>query len=146
MSPRLITAKVIFTGAAFAAAALITATANAAPTAVRPSSTQGERPQSTLRLSVNEGGHTRTAVLNCEPASGTHPYARQACDELQAADGRLKQLDQVGATSSRLECTRESRPVIATAQGNWGGRSVQFNASLPSHCALQAKTGTLFRF
>ncbi|MBW1600607.1 protease inhibitor SIL-V5 [Streptomyces sp. JJ66] len=89
----------------------------------------------------------RGVELRCDPASGYHPRAEQACAALAAAHGDIASIatpDDAYAGARR--CGRAPDPVTATASGSYRGRPVQWRASYPSPCFLHADTGSLFRF
>lgn len=117
---------------AFAAVALIPGIASAASGAG----------QSTFTLTVTDSRDSRTVTLNCDPASGNHPHAAVACDELFRVDGQFERLD----PGQPKNCTKESRKVDAFAEGTWRGRDVGFQVSRANPCALKAATGSVFDF
>ncbi|MEV0088618.1 SSI family serine proteinase inhibitor [Saccharopolyspora sp. NPDC050642] len=117
----------------FAAAVLVPGVASA---------TSDGAGQSTLKLTVTESQKSRTVTLTCDPARGEHPRATDACTELQRVDGKFERLD-LGEPKS---CTKESRPVNASAEGTWRGQPVGYQVLLANPCALKAATGSVFDF
>ncbi|MEV0700750.1 SSI family serine proteinase inhibitor [Saccharopolyspora sp. NPDC050389] len=98
--------------------------------------------QSTLKLTVTESQKSRTVTLTCDPASGEHPRASDACEELQQVDGKFERLD----PGEPKTCTKESRQVSASAEGTWRGQPVGYQVKLANPCALKAATGSVFDF
>jgi ABC-type amino acid transport substrate-binding protein len=83
----------------------------------------------------------RHRVLRCSPTGGDHPFAAQACAELDAVHG-----DPGALRSEPRPCPFIYRPVTATAEGYWLGRPVWFEQTYPNECVLHTRTGSLFRF
>lgn len=99
-----------------------------------------------LLLTLSEGEvpalPSRVATLRCRPTGGTHPAAAEVCARLRLVDGepRLTGLPPGGA------CTLDHRPVTVTATGVGRGRPVEHVRTYPNRCALDTRTGPLFRF
>ncbi|MBB5154898.1 SSI family serine proteinase inhibitor [Saccharopolyspora phatthalungensis] len=119
---------------AFAAAVLVPGAASA--------ESGNDEGQTTFKLTVTELHESRTVTLNCYPASGNHPRAASACDELLQADGKFEQL----GSGQPKTCTKESRKVSASAEGTWRGQEVGYQVTLANPCALKAATGSVFDF
>ncbi|MGW3468931.1 SSI family serine proteinase inhibitor [Saccharopolyspora sp. NPDC000995] len=98
--------------------------------------------QSTLKLTVTESQESRTVTLNCDPASGDHPRASVACDELHQVEGKFERLD----PGQPKNCTKESRQTTASAEGTWRGQPVGYQVLLANPCELKAATGSVFAF
>jgi hypothetical protein len=97
-----------------------------------------------LVLSTHEQiGTLGSAQLRCDPPSGSHGQAGQACRDLAAADGDFTKLP---GDPNVQACTMELRPVTVSAQGNWRGKPVAFSREYPNRCVLQAETGPVFAF
>ncbi|MEU8344203.1 Subtilisin inhibitor-like [Actinomadura meyerae] len=77
-------------------------------------------PLTVIQLSVVPqlgSGAARTATLECDPVGGTHPNAKVACAELDAANGDIRQVP----SRSGYGCLGIWLPVTATATGYWHG-------------------------
>ncbi len=122
--------------AATAAAALVALGTGAVP------ATAADAP-SRLTLSVvsADGTMSRGVTLDCDPANGPHPNARDACAELDAAGGGFERLTPAGHL-----CPMIYAPVTATATGSWHGQQVYWTRSFPNACFLDQSTGAVFRF
>ncbi|MEV6777313.1 subtilase-type protease inhibitor [Streptomyces syringium] len=135
-------------GAAVALGGLLSA--GTAATAAPSAQTQSLFAPSALVLTVGEGesaadsGVQRAVTLNCTPkASGTHPAARAACDQLRAVDGDFKAL--VTTKSDRI-CTKEYRPIVITAEGVWDGHRVSYEHKFANPCMASDGKGVVFEF
>ena len=84
-----------------------------------------------------------TVELECDPAGGTHPNPKDACDELLLAQGDF---DALAYQQELTNCTMEYRPVIAVAYGTWRGEPVFWEHEFGNHCTLRTATGTVFQF
>ncbi|MFD9904531.1 SSI family serine proteinase inhibitor [Streptomyces sp. NPDC059063] len=118
-------------------AALLALVAAAAPAAATPR-------ERGLILTISGSHHTwaRGVVLHCAPEpSGHHPHARQACAQLDAADGDLDALP-----GERRHCIKEYDPVTASATGPLRDRTVTWRRTYPNACVLRAATGAAFAF
>lgn len=110
---------------------LLPATASAAPLHA-----------SGLVLSVRpEMGTLSTTRLNCEPAGGSHPNAKEACDGLLPVEGDFTKMEDAGAM-----CTMELNPTKATLKGKWRGKKVVFEEKFSNPCVLRSHTGKVFDF
>lgn len=96
----------------------------------------------TLTVAAPEGAAT-TVELECEPAGGTHPDAKAACEELVLAQGDFAAL---AAQQELTACTLEYQPVIVVADGAWRGEPVTWDSDFGNRCALRSATGTVFEF
>ncbi|MBO3739512.1 SSI family serine proteinase inhibitor [Actinoplanes flavus] len=81
----------------------------------------------------------RTALLRCGTDGGSHRSAAAACRDLSAVDGDFAALPDVPGM-----CTREYRPVLATAVGFWSGRMTSYRAVFGNNCLLLRATGSVF--
>ncbi|MBO1332374.1 SSI family serine proteinase inhibitor [Streptomyces sp. VRA16 Mangrove soil] len=123
------------------AAAALLSLAAAVPTA-HAADGPTDRPDLLLTVSGTEHTWIRGVLLSCEPEpSGHHPYAAEACAALDAAGGDL---DAVRAEPHA--CTEEDDPVTASATGVHRGRTITWSRTFPNTCALDAATGSVFRF
>ncbi|MEU3184843.1 SSI family serine proteinase inhibitor [Streptomyces sp. NPDC006923] len=76
-----------------------------------------------------------TYKLKCEPAGGTHPQARAACDRLAtlAREGR----DPFAPVPKDTQCTLQyGGPATARVTGTWQGRSVDAAFSRKDGCEI----------
>jgi hypothetical protein len=140
-------------GLLLAAATLLTtiltgsATADTSVSSAGSTSTTAEsnRGWTKLALSVysprRDGG--ATVLLECRPAGGTHPNARQACRELRFAGGDF---DKLPGSPDITACTMHFRPVFVSARGLWRGEWVRWHHRYPNRCAMRADTGAVFNF
>jgi len=100
-------------------------------------------PRTMLHLTIAaEFGVTADAMLTCGPAGGSHPNAGAACAELAGVSGDL---DRLPGKPQQL-CTMQYQPVTAAAHGHWRGKVVAWERVFSNRCALQAATGSVFRF
>jgi hypothetical protein len=99
----------------------------------------------TLTLSVPEHADVSDVVveLKCDPAGGSHPNARAACEELHRSAGDF---DALAGHQEPMNCTMEYRPVIATAEGRWHGAPVSWSREFSNNCTLHTATGMVFLF
>lgn len=99
--------------------------------------------QPDIRISVTDdrSKETRSAVLKCQPAGGSHRHAREACVQLDAANGNPTSLQ---ARQTNAQCTMELDPVTVTAVGHWHGSSISFEQTYSNSCVLSVKTGAVF--
>ncbi|NHD18663.1 MULTISPECIES: SSI family serine proteinase inhibitor [unclassified Actinopolyspora] len=107
---------------------------------------QADREISALELRVTPGTRTaesRTALLHCDPAGGTHPEAAAACEQLDAVQGRLGSLR---AGKEKPMCPLVYRPVTVKATGTWKNSPVQYSQKYSNSCEMKAYTGAVFNF
>lgn len=93
--------------------------------------------------SKNGAAAPRSVVLNCDPDSGTHPRAKEACNSLRTAHGDFTSLSQNHANSP---CPLVLRPVIVKADGTWRGKPVRFRQEFGNECEAAAKLGPAYSF
>lgn len=105
--------------------------ANSKPTALVLTIAQGENPSPA----------SRAVVLGCAPVRGTHPAARQACDQLTSVSGDVSALSEDAGI-----CTLIYDPVTVTLRGVWQGEQKNFRATYPNSCVLHRKTRAVFSF
>ncbi|MGQ4384860.1 SSI family serine proteinase inhibitor [Streptomyces sp. SAS_270] len=86
--------------------------------------------------SADTGGGT---LLLCDPPQG-HVRAAEACEELDAADGRI---DRIPPRADVL-CPMIYAPVTASAHGEWNGRPTEYRHTFANSCVLGAETGAVF--
>lgn len=117
-------------------AALIPATAHAAP--APPAEL------SVMHLSVtNQAKFTesRSTLLTCGPAGGTHDNAAQACEALEAAAGNFQDLK-----AQTTQCPLIYDPVTVSATGTWKNSPVEFTREFANSCVLAAQTEGVYDF
>jgi len=91
-----------------------------------------------LRPAGHRSGHTRDALLLCEPPLG-HGRAAEACAQLDAAHGDIRRIPTRDGS-----CPMIYAPVTAKARGMWQGRPVDYRETFSNACAMEAVTGALF--
>jgi hypothetical protein len=124
---------------AVAATAAVLVAPNAAALAATPARASDA---SVLVLTVQAPQQPeRHRVLRCGPTGGDHPYAAQACGELDRARG-----NPAAVPGEPRVCPYIYRPVTVTARGYWQGRLVDFAETYPNDCVLHARTGSLYEF
>lgn len=110
-----------------------------------PAAAAGARevnPRTALVITVSEEGEKPVMrSLRCNPPQGTHPYRAQACRELAAAEGKLRELP---GRDPQAPCTKIYRPVIAEADGATHGRAVDYRKTFGNRCEMLQATGVLF--
>ncbi|HEY8201194.1 MAG TPA: subtilase-type protease inhibitor [Actinomycetota bacterium] len=128
---------------------LLTAVA-AIPAAAGTRVTESIRPagyaRSVMKLTINDGetydpGTARRVKLTCDPAGGTHPDPKTACEQLHEVDGDFAKLD-----VNPGPCPLIYRPVTATAKGSWQGSPVDYQETFSNSCDLARQTGAVFAF
>lgn len=128
------------TGAALLSATALTAVATGAAhadDAILPRPTAVEL---TVYPVLNEL-RGRSVTLTCNPAGGTHPAPKEACELLARVDGDFTRLSlNLGA------CPRVYQPVVAVERGVWQGRRVAYRKTYGNSCELLAATGAVFKF
>nr|WP_246462070.1 SSI family serine proteinase inhibitor [Nocardia transvalensis] len=103
-------------------------------------------PRSSVILTVRpvESLVPRVMTLECAAVStGTHPLARQACADLEAAGGNIREL--ADFTDPPL-CGQDFDPIAARIDGTWEGRPVSDSGVFSNHCVLIATTKSVFDF
>lgn len=102
--------------------------------------------RSELKLTVAQGEHpfpaSKIRTLTCDPVGGTHPFAGQACRDLDRAGGDFTRLP---GNPGIPGCTREYDPVTVTARGHWNGRPVKFRWTYGNDCMRNFESGPVFR-
>ncbi|WP_433658432.1 SSI family serine proteinase inhibitor [Nocardia sp. CA-128927] len=111
--------------------------------------TADEEAQSVVSLSVGPGVaievvDKRVVSLICAPTiGGTHPKAKEACKNLTAADGNIRQLAEFAVPPI---CPQDFDPVVATIDGVWRGRPISDHGFFSNACVLRATTVSVFDF
>ncbi|WP_326806538.1 MULTISPECIES: subtilase-type protease inhibitor [unclassified Streptomyces] len=119
-----------------------------APAQAAPAKATSLYAPSALVLTVTQGDSAaaapeRAVTLSCTPtATGTHPAADTACEQLRAAGGDFDALKSEGD----LYCTREWRPVVVTAQGVWEGKRVDHERTYANTCVKNVEGSSVFAF
>ncbi|MFD9860986.1 subtilase-type protease inhibitor [Streptomyces alboflavus] len=126
--------------------AALLACAAAAAGAVPSAAVSAEAPpgKHEIFLAVSGDADTwiRGVLLSCVPEpSGHHPFAREACAELDRAGGDFDRLPQ----EDRI-CTKEYAPVTVGATGTFQGRPVDWHRTYGNACEMAASTGHVFSF
>lgn len=105
--------------------------------ALTPGTASAERYSARYVLAVTDDstGERSVTTLNCAPAGGAHPGAREACDAIAEA-GSIEAI-----APAEGVCTMEYRPVTATAHGH-----EQFEATFGNPCVLRLAKGEVFAF
>jgi hypothetical protein len=103
------------------------------------------RPATDLTLVLHAGQSAAGPVLTevtliCDPAGGTHPRARAACESLNKVDGDFAKLPPVAGVA----CTDIFAPVTAEAKGQYRGRPVRFDHTYSNRCEAQRRTDDVF--
>ncbi|UGY92453.1 subtilase-type protease inhibitor [Streptomyces gobiensis] len=85
----------------------------------------------------------RAVTLSCTPKpTGSHPKPKEACEQLQAANGNFNALP----GSGQGYCTMEYNPVVVTAQGVWEGKRVNYERTFGNDCVKKAEGMAVFDF
>lgn len=105
----------------------------------------GQRPAATvLTLTVGPGEESsvvhQSALLTCEPVSGSHPRADAACRELAKVNGDFAGLK---GEDGQI-CPLLYDPVTVTARGTWQGKPVRYESTYPNSCLLTSMTAPVF--
>ena len=103
------------------------------------------RPRSVFKLTVTHGESpdpaAKSATLTCEPAGGTHPDPKTACDQLAKVNGDFGALN-----VNPGPCFLIFDPYTVTAYGHWRGTPVKFQHTYANKCVLDRQTGAVFAF
>ncbi|MEU1277017.1 SSI family serine proteinase inhibitor [Streptomyces sp. NPDC005805] len=109
-----------------------------APEAPGAPGTPAEEAPDRLTVVVSQTGNTRTDgryELECDPAGGTHPAARSACDRLDrlAEEGR----DPFAPVPEGQMCTQQfGGSATARVTGTWQGRAVDAAFDRSNGCEI----------
>ncbi|PXY33629.1 serine protease [Prauserella sp. PE36] len=99
-------------------------------------------PESSLTLTLHTAdGAARAVQLVCDPDSGTHPKARDACEALEGADGDFERL-----APKNQPCPMIYAPLDARAHGHWRGERVDFRTEYSNSCVADAESAGVFAF
>ena len=143
------TARWATVGTLFTAAVLgpLGGTALAATTA-SPSADSLYAP-SALTLTVANGETSesstpeRAVTLSCAPtASGSHPAAAKACEELTKVEGDFSALP----VNQEQACPMIYDPRVVTVQGVWNGTRVSYEKAFGNSCVLGNEGVSVFNF
>jgi hypothetical protein len=100
------------------------------------------RHQTHLQLSyMAEAGYAAAVKLGCDPASGPHPEAAEACAVLHEVGGRPSRIK-----PAHTMCMMIYAPVTAEITGTWRGRRIAWKQTYGNKCMLNRATGVLFTF
>lgn len=117
-------------GLVFGTVAVLAAPANAALTSL------------TVSIVADDGNPNKAVTLQCEPAGGSHPDAKAACDDLIKAGGDFRKIPPQNAA-----CPSFFDPVTATVQGTWRGLRIFTSARYGNAgCANVATGGHVLNF
>jgi Subtilisin inhibitor-like len=95
----------------------------------------------TLSMVHNDTGAVSTMGLTCQPPSG-HPYAQQACSQLNRADGFIENIPPADGV-----CLLIYDPVTVRATGTWQGEPRVYEETFSNSCVANLETGGyLFNF
>jgi len=116
-------------------------TVPAAPAAAAPEA----MPTAILRLTAfsdpdDTGKELGEATLLCDPTTGDHPSAAEACAALKAVKGDFAKLPARDGI-----CIKVSQPVTAVAEG-WYNGPVQFRKTYENPCLLRNALAPVFDF
>jgi len=101
-------------------------------------------PQGTFSLSIASpaGEVIATASLTCNPAGGSHPNPKAACEQLSNVAGHIENIPEKPGI-----CPEIFKPVILRASGTWDGEPRDFKQEFPNQCqAVLATGGVVFDF
>lgn len=89
-----------------------------------------------LTVTVTDtGGHDGRYDLYCHPAGGTHPHAKEACDQLDGQTSWGKDL--FAPVPKGSDCTMVyGGPDRAHVSGTWAGRPVNADFSKANGCEM----------
>ncbi|ATE57130.1 MULTISPECIES: subtilase-type protease inhibitor [Actinosynnema] len=128
-----------------AAAALAPVLALPAQAAATPDSGPGILPlyQPTVLVltKVDSGGEHEQALLRCDPPSGTHQRAWQACLALAEVNGHVGRM-----RDSNQVCTMEYNPIKVSVLGVWRGQTRSFSGEYSNPCVMGSVTKSVFSF
>ncbi|MCX2969961.1 MULTISPECIES: SSI family serine proteinase inhibitor [Streptomyces] len=127
------------------AAAAITALALPTAAGAAESAVPQAEPRASLALTITAAGPEPgpgpdSVTLECGPAGGTHPAAKDSCAVLAEAKGNF------GKIRPDAGCEPVWDPVVITATGYWYGEPVSFEAEHSSRGCAEAATGYVFLF
>ncbi|MEV0781729.1 SSI family serine proteinase inhibitor [Streptomyces sp. NPDC050423] len=139
MLRRLALTAVVSLAALSAAAPAATASAGPLPLQLLPLPVlQGEDGRTHLTVVVSGSGDPAadgSYELECEPAGGSHPAARQACDRLAQLPG--ESTDPFTPVSRDAMCTQQyGGPATARVTGSWRGRSIDASFDRSNGCEI----------
>ncbi|QGK71230.1 protease inhibitor [Allosaccharopolyspora coralli] len=126
----------VLAAAAVVGAALIPATAHAGP--AEPAELSVMHLSVTNQAKITE---SRSTLLTCGPAGGTHANAAQACAALDEAAGNFQDLQ-----AQSTQCPLIYEPVTVTAKGTWKNAPVEFTHEFANSCVLAAQTEGVYDF
>jgi hypothetical protein len=116
---------------ALAIAALVLTVPAGAAVAAQPAQTETE-----LRVYSPSG----TVTLTCDPTGGTHPRAKEACAEIDAASGKIAAIPPSGG------CLDYWDPVLIGVTGRWRGEEVLFSDFESNPGCAAVSHGQVFQF
>lgn len=129
------------TAVTLATLALPTTAATAQPQDVHPAGDALSSLTLTIAPEESTSHNPRTVVLECDPTGGTHPTPEDACATLAAVDGVFEDLN-----PGQFTCLPYWDPVIVTATGNWGDRTIDFQDWHSNVTCADAATDGIFAF
>jgi hypothetical protein len=81
-----------------------------------------------------------TVTLTCDPVGGTHPHAKEACAEIDAAGGDIAAVPGLPGYG----CVDEWDPVLIGVTGTWRGKEVLFSSFESNRCYGAISHGHVF--
>jgi Subtilisin inhibitor-like len=81
-----------------------------------------------------------TVTLTCDPVGGTHPHAKEACAEIDAAGGDIGSVPGLPGYG----CVDEWDPVLIGVTGKWRGKEVLFSSFESNRCYGAISHGHIF--
>jgi hypothetical protein len=104
----------------------------------------GGRGEPKAKLTVSymaDAGFARAVKLECDPASGGHPQAAQACAELEAVGGDIDKIE-----PAHTACIMIYQPVTAEVSGEWRGTPIGWQHRYGNGCEMKRALGVLVAF
>lgn len=124
--------------AALSAAPAATAAAGPFPLPLPLSLLQDDDGGTRLTVVVTGSGNPEADgryELECEPAGGTHPVARQACERLGQLEGETA--DPFAPVPGDAMCTQQfGGPATARVTGTWQGRTIDSSFDRTNGCEI----------
>ncbi|MFC0528497.1 SSI family serine proteinase inhibitor [Phytohabitans kaempferiae] len=81
-----------------------------------------------------------TMTLTCDPEGGTHPYAKEACAEIDGARGDIAAVPRLPGYG----CLDEWDPVLIGVTGRWRGQEVLFSSFESNRGCAAIRHGHIF--
>jgi hypothetical protein len=81
-----------------------------------------------------------TVTLTCGPVGGTHPLAKEACEEIDKAGGNIAAVPAL----PNQGCLGVWKPVLIGVTGKWQGKEVLFSAFESNAGCAKIRHGHVF--